>query len=434
MRKLVTPVPDTVSSSIDLPRSVDVVIIGGGIIGASSAYELAKKGLRVALCEKGRIAGEQSSRNWGFCRQQGRHPAEIPLIIESMRRWRRMSDELGEDIGYRPTGCLYFADSPEQKADYETWLEHAKLHQLDSRMIDANEIEKLIPNAAIHHKSALFTASDGRAEPTRAAPAIARAAKNRGVHVLTNCAVRGLEFEAGRVSGVVTERGRIAATAVVGAGGVWSEMFCSRHGLDLPQLETESSVMRTGPAPEIFEGALWNSGFAMRRRLDGGYTIANGAASMCDITPRTFRHMSKFWGNFKKERRRLKLRFGRRFLEDFRTSRDWSLHHPSPFEATRVLDPEPNQQILDEALKNLRAMFPEFKHVDIVERWAGRIDVTPDAVPVISPATDIPGFFIASGFSGHGFGIGPGAGRLVADLVNGDHPIVDPTPFRLDRF
>ena len=434
MRKLVTPVPDTVSSSIDLPRSVDVVIIGGGIIGASSAYELAKKGLRVALCEKGRIAGEQSSRNWGFCRQQGRHPAEIPLIIESMRRWRRMSDELGEDIGYRPTGCLYFADSPEQQADYETWLEHAKLHQLDSRMIDANEIEKLIPNAAIHHKSALFTASDGRAEPTRAAPAIARAAKNRGVHVLTNCAVRGLEFEAGRVSGVVTERGRIAATAVVGAGGVWSEMFCSRHGLELPQLETESSVMRTGPAPEIFEGALWNSGSAMRRRFDGGYTIANGAASMCDITPRTFRHMSKFWGNFKKERRRLKLRFGRRFLEDFRTSRDWSLHHPSPFEATRVLDPEPNQQILDEALKNLRAMFPEFKHVDIVERWAGRIDVTPDAVPVISPATDIPGFFIASGFSGHGFGIGPGAGRLVADLVNGDHPIVDPTPFRLDRF
>ena len=85
-------------------------------------------------------------------------------------------------------------------------------------------------------------------------------------------------------------------------------------------------------------------------------------------------------------------------------------------------------------MKNLRAMFPEFKHVDIVERWAGRIDVTPDAVPVISPATDIPGFFIASGFSGHGFGIGPGAGRLVADLVNGDHPIVDPTPFRLDRF
>ncbi|MEC8116319.1 MAG: FAD-binding oxidoreductase [Pseudomonadota bacterium] len=429
-----SPAPDHVEGDLGMPRQVDVVVIGGGIIGCASALELAQKGLRVALCEKGRIAGEQSSRNWGFCRQQGRDPAELPLIVESMRRWRRMSETLGEDIGYRPTGCLYVADDDAQEADFRAWLEHAQIHQLDSRMIGRAEIDDLVPGANGRFSRALYTASDGRAEPTRAAPAMARAAQRMGVHILTNCAVRGLDFHAGQVASVVTERGVIAARAVVGAGGVWSELFCARHGLDLPQVETESSVMRTGPAPEVFAGALWTRGFACRRRLDGGYTIANGGSSLCPLTPRNFRHMGKFWKNYKKERKRLRLSLGKRFFEDMATPRDWPLHGPSPFEKTRVLDPQPYTPILDDALANIQAAFPELNDVEIVERWAGRIDVTPDAVPVIGPTPDVPGFYVASGFSGHGFGIGPGAGRLVADLVTGDHPIVDPTPFRFERF
>ena len=96
-----------------------------------------------------------------------------------------------------------------------------------------------MPGANGRLSRALYTASDGRAEPTRAAPAMARAAQRMGVHILTNCAVRGLDFHAGQVASVVTERGVIAARAVVGAGGVWSELFCARHGLDL-QVETES--------------------------------------------------------------------------------------------------------------------------------------------------------------------------------------------------
>lgn len=100
----------------------------------------------------------------------------------------------------------------------------------------------------------------------------------------------------------------------------------------------------------------------------------------------------------------------------------------------RVLDPEPAAGILHEARRNLSAAFPAFARMEEAERWGGLIDVTPDAVPVISSAPQIPGLFIATGFSGHGFGLGPGAGRLMADLVSGRTPIVDPTPFRLDRF
>ena len=105
----------------------------------------------------------------------------------------------------------------------------------------------------------------------------------------------------------------------------------------------------------------------------------------------------------------------------------------SPFEQTRVLDPKPNGKLLDAAMASLRTAHPAFARAKEVERWGGLIDVTPDAVPVISP-TPAPGFFVATGFSGHGFGIGPGAGRLMADLVAGDDPIVDPAPYRFARF
>ena len=103
-------------------------------------------------------------------------------------------------------------------------------------------------------------------------------------------------------------------------------------------------------------------------------------------------------------------------------------------ERVRVLDPEPSQAVLREAHDALAREFPAFKDMKVAQSWGGMIDVTPDAVPVISPVEAVPGFFMATGFSGHGFGIGPGAGRLMADLVSNDAPVVDPAPFRFGRF
>src|SRR5262249_22248238 len=134
------------------------------------------------------------------------------------------------------------------------------------------------------------------------------------------------------------------------------------------------------------------------------------------------------------ERRALKLRVSERFLEEWRTPRRWSLAEVSPFEKTRVLDPAPIESDVTSARRHLAATFPVFANVQVAQAWAGYIDVTPDAVPVIAPVESVPGFFIATGFSGHGFGIGPGAGRLMAELVTGDQPCVDPTPFRFSRF
>jgi glycine/D-amino acid oxidase-like deaminating enzyme len=426
--------PDDPGNPAPLPERADVVIIGGGIIGCSAAYFLAKEGASVVLCEKGRIAGEQSSRNWGFVRQQGRDPAELPLIIESLRIWRGLAEEIDDDVGFQQTGILYLSDDEESLAGYEAWLEHAKRHQLDSRLVSSDEVARMLPGATGNWVGGLYTASDGKAEPDLAAPAIARAAARHGAAVLTGCAVRGIETEGGRVSAAVTERGTVRCPAVVCAAGAWSSLFSGNLGITLPQLKVTASVLRTSPAPAITEGGVWTKGVALRRRRDGGYSVAHGNAVDCDIVPDSFRFFRAFMPGYEAERGKLKLRFGRRFFEELTTPRRWANDQPTPFEKTRVLDPAPNQRFLAEATANLRRLFPELKDVGVAESWAGLIDVTPDAIPVISPLERPEGYFLATGFSGHGFGIGPGAGKLVAEIVTGGPTTVDPTPFRFGRF
>ena len=257
-----------------------------------------------------------------------------------------------------------------------------------------------------------------------AAPAIARAMRALGGTLHQSCAVRGVESTAGRVSGVVTEHGRIACDSVVLAGGAWSRLFCGPLGIDLPQLKVLGSVMRTEPlagAPEVSAGG---GRFAFRKRADGGYTVVRRNANISDITPDTLRLFADFLPSLRTSWRELRLRVGRRFLQEWAIPRRWALDAPSPFEAVRVLDPAPSQSIVADGLRHAAASFPAFRDARIAESWGGLIDVTPDAVPVISPVRSLPGFHLATGFSGHGFGIGPGAGRLMADLVTGAPPIV----------
>ncbi len=428
------PVLDCVDVDTELPARAQVVIVGGGIIGVSAAYFMAQKGIPVVLCDKGEIAGEQSSRNWGWCRKTGRDPRELPLIIESLRLWSRMNEMVGAETGFRATGIAYLCDTEEEEAERAAWLEHARQYQLDTRMIGPEETEQLLPGSTRRFRAALYTPSDGRAEPQKAAPAIAAAARRHGATILTRCAVRGIETKAGRVAAAVTERGRIGCDAVLLAGGAWSRLFCGNLALDLPQLKVRSSVLRTEPLSGAPEAAVSGPGFAFRKRLDGGYTIANLYASVAEIVPDSLRLFTDFLPLWRSGQNQVRLRLSRRFIEEWRTPRRFALERASPFEQTRVLDPEPIVAVNARALGALRRAFPAFGQARVAQQWAGMIDVTPDAVPVISGVSALPGFFVATGFSGHGFGIGPAAGRLAADLVTCGPPLVDPAPFRFERF
>jgi len=417
-----------------IPTAADVVIIGGGIVGVSAAWFLAKQGVQTVLCEKGHIAGEQSGRNWGWVRVQGRDTREIPMMQESLRIWGGLKDEIGEDVGFTRGGCFFTANSEKQLEALGVWLETAEHFGIGTRLLSADELKKHVSGSAVDWAGALYTETDGRAEPQKAAPAIARAATRSGASVLTSCAVRGIETSGGRVSAVVTEHGTIKTAVVLCAAGAWTSLFCGSLGINVPQLKVRGTVARTAPASSVLNGNLFDDRLGIRRREDGGYSIAHGSVLEHLVTPSSFRHFVKFIPALKEEFKILRISFGREFVDEWQTPKSWPLDKPSPFEKSRVLNPKPSERVLKGIRRNLDTIFPQLKNTPIVESWAGMIESSPDIVPIIDAIDSVPGFHIATGFSGHGFGIGPGAGKAVAGLLIGEDSGLDISALRLGRF
>ena len=417
------------------PGAADVVVIGGGVIGVTSALFLARRGLSVVLVEKGRVAGEQSSRNWGWIRQQGRDPDELPVMIEARRIWQALAADCGEDIGLVQGGVTYLARTRRALADLEGWMVHARAHELDTRLLDRAATARLIPGMARPYLGALTTPSDMRAEPWCAVLALARLAAREGVRIVENCAARCLDLAAGRIAGVVTEAGRIGASAVVLAGGAWSGLFLRAHGVALPQLSVRSTVAATGPLRAVCRGGVSDGRVAFRPRSDGGYTIAAAGRELY-LGPDAFRAAPKFVRAVAADP------FGTGLLpaapkgypDAWGTPRAWTAEEETPFERMRILDPTPNRAAVARMVRAFGALVPGIGEVKLAAVWAGMIDTMPDVVPVIDRCAEIPGLTIGTGMCGHGFGIGPGVGRVLAALTAGDDPGHALGRFRLGRF
>src|SRR5882757_6415505 len=142
-----SPPVQPVVSDEKLPGSADVVVVGGGIAGSAAAYALAKKGLSVALLEKGRIGGEQTSRNWGWCRQQHRDLRELPLAMKSLEIWGELNRELGAETGFRRTGLLYVTTRRDDFAEWEEWTLKAREHQMHSHILTPAEAKARTPGS-----------------------------------------------------------------------------------------------------------------------------------------------------------------------------------------------------------------------------------------------------------------------------------------------
>jgi glycine/D-amino acid oxidase-like deaminating enzyme len=345
-------------------------------------------------------------------------------MMRSLRLWLELREELG-DIGFRQGGSLYLAEDSGELDELGEWLGVAREHGLDTRLLDTQQLAAVLQTKGRRWHGALYTASDARAEPSRAATAIARAARRRGALIFSQCAVRGIDRAAGRVQGVFTEQGRVAASMVICAGGAWTGRFCLSVGIDFPQLTVLGTVARTAPTQEILAGEAWCPRIAIRRRADGGYTVAHGGSFLHSLTPDTLRYTRMFWPAFRRSHD-IRVRLGAAFFE--------ALRSPAPFEQQRMLHPEPERRALREMRTALEHCFPEIAAAPFVETWGGMIEASPDVLPVISFVDGLEGFLVASGFSGHGFGIGPGAGKLIADLVRGVADRSEVRAFRLQRF
>ena len=427
-----SPTVKRIPSDEQLPASADVVIIGGGIIGATTAFFLARRGLSVALVEKGYVGCEQSSRNWGWCRQQNRDARELPLSGISLRLWDELTTQIGQDLGFRRCGLRYATDDPKQLEEWEKWRETARAFDVNTRMLSAEEATEAIPANGRRWLGGVHSIDDGKAEPWLAAPVIAEGARALGATIHQNCAARGLEITNKAVSGVVTEKGVIRTSAVLCAGGAWASAFCRLSGITFPQASVRQTAFRTRSTANIGE-AIYTPDCALTRRLDGSYTVAISGTAMLELTAQGMRFWKPFLPMFLKRLKAVEIGIGKSFLEGPEGLKAWGWSKASPFEKMRVLDPAPSAKNMAEALRRVRTRYPALANVEVDHSWGGYVDFTPDAVPVISGVEGLSGFYLAAGCSGHGFGLGPGIGQLAAELVANDKPSVDPTPFRHSR-
>ncbi|NIG20392.1 FAD-binding oxidoreductase [Pantoea sp. Al-1710] len=427
------PVISPVTPSPTLPDATTVVVIGGGIVGLTAALTLAERNIPVVVLEKGRIAGEQSSRNLGWIRKTSRALEDIPLAQAADRLWAVMAARVGSDVGYRQAGIMFVARNEQQMSLHEKWLSGVSAAGLDTRLLSHAQIAAQVPGGVEKWAGGIYTASDGRAEPTLAASAIANAAIARGAVILENCAVRGLATSNGKVSGVITERGEIRCDQVLLAAGAWSRRFLGNHGINLPTLPLICSVMRTKPLEGPANIAVGAPDFSFRKHQDGGFIITQRGALDAPITLDHLLIGTRYMPQLRQARDNLRISLGKYFVKDLALARRWHNDRRSPFEQVRTLDPLANPALNQEAMRNLRAAWPVFQQAEMAESWAGVIDVTPDSNPVIGPVASIPGLTLATGFSGHGFGTSPAAGQLAADLVTGHTPLIDPAPYRFER-
>lgn len=422
-----------IETSPVLPDRADVVVIGGGIVGVSAAYYLARRGVTVALVEKGRIGAEQSSRNWGWCRQQNRDARELPMATESLSLWDRLAGEIGEDLGFRRCGLLYLSDDDAQLAAWAKWRDFAVGEGVVTHMLSSEEASARGSATGKRWKGGVFSPTDGTADTARAAPMIARGIIAAGGSVHQFCAARGLETMGGRVSAVVTEKGTIRTATVIHAGGAWASSFLNQYGIRFPQSAVRQSIMSVSPGATGLPEALHTAEISVTRRSNGGYTLAISGRARVDPTPQQLRYARQFVPMFLRRWRSLAIGNLEGWKSGHETLARWKLDAPTPMEARRILDPTPDPRQIAETHARAQRLLPALKSVPVAARWAGYIDSTPDGVPAIGELAGLPGFILAAGFSGHGFGIGPGAGHMIADIVTGAKPIVDPGPYRPER-
>lgn len=414
-----------------LPNAVQIVIIGGGIIGSSTALELAERGISVALLEKGDIAGEQSSRNWGWVRCMGRDNREFPLAIRSRELWKEMSTRTDSEVGYRQLGITYVASNEQEIEKFKNMQTEMREYGIDSKLLNNQQLEKHLPLKSGRYIGGLYCPGDGCAEPSLATNAIAEQARKLGAQIITQTAARALDTSAGLLTGVHTEKGLIRCETVLIAAGAWTRLFLGNHKIDFPQLLVRGSVARIQHAKKTPDFIIGGRDFAIRKRQDGEYTIAirnsNDVFLTKDIFTQAMRYIKQlpsYWPD-------INFHLDNHFIEDFRIPRRWCIDEITPFEINRTNTKSFSTHYPAKALDKIIKALPNFQGAIITHGWSGWMDVTPKAIPIISPIKKISGAFVASGFSGHGFGIGPAAGQIIAEMLLEKKTYTDINPFQM---
>jgi glycine/D-amino acid oxidase-like deaminating enzyme len=420
------------SEPVDLPDAADVVIVGAGIMGCAAAYFLARRGVRAVVLDKGRIGAQQSTRAWGFVRVQARDPAEVPMMLESLRLWRRLEAELNADLEWREGGCLFLARDAEELSAQEAWLEVGQTYGTGTQLVGPAEVARLLPAASLSTPGGLYTPTDGQAEPRKVTPAFAAAAAAQGARFYEGCAAVSIYCEAGRVAGVETERGLIRAGVVIVTAGASSRGVLDTIRLDLPQQVVRGTVARTNRIAPLTASSVVAGGIGFRQRVDGSLNIADDLQVDVDLTLGHLRALRLFLPGLLRHRKYFSVHIGLPLIESLK--RSIGLGGTELPGGPRDPYHPPARWRTERALQALRRMFPAAAPATAIETWGAAIDCTPDGIPAVGPINSRPGLLLATGFTAHGFALGPVVGRVLADLATGKDPGLDLRPLRFERF
>jgi glycine/D-amino acid oxidase-like deaminating enzyme len=416
------------------PAEADVVIAGAGIMGCAAAYYLARRGLKAVVLDKSRIAGQQSSRAWGFVRQQGREAAEVPLMMAGIRLWEALEHELDFDLEWRQGGCMYVASEESDWTSFQQWTDVARQYGLDTRVLNRAQIDEHVSGMQGAALGGLYTPTDGQAEPRRVAAAFAARAIEGGARFFEGCGVVAVERAAGAITGVVTERGTIRTSRFICAAGASSWLLLKTLGLELPQQAVRGTCMRTNALPQVTASTFWGHGLGIRQRANGMINLADDMQVDVDMTLGHLRALKWFLPELWKQREKFSFHLNGAMFRDLRERLPGGVPDSERVLYPRDPQPQPERSHAPRALRKLKALFPVLKDAQITEAWAGLIDVLPDGIPVIDAPSDVGGLMIATGFCGHGFAMGPIVGKLLAEWIDEGQPSLDLAEFRLQRF
>lgn len=371
-----------------MTKTADVIVIGSGVIGCAAAYYMAKKGMSVLVLDQDESVGNGgSSRNGGGVRQSGRDPRELPLAIYGVENvWPTLSDELGVDVEYHKEGNLRLGKTETHKQILTGLTEKAVACGLNVRMIDAEEVRKINPYLSEEVTCASWCPTDGHANPLTTTLGFYKNARALGVVFHMGEKVVKLEKVHGKLRRVCTKTTVYEANQVLVAAGYASRFLTQTVGIDVPMREELIEALVTEAEPKMFPQMLGTADADFYGHQTNHGSFVFGGATGMEST-----------------------------VLDNATNRTSSLTAPC-------------------ICRGIMKYVPKLADAKIVRTWAGYEDLSIDGIPVISKVEEVPGLLLACGFTGHGFGISPVVGQLLAQLAAGETPMLNLQEFRYDRF
>jgi sarcosine oxidase subunit beta len=360
-----------------MANNSDVIVIGGGVIGSSIAYQLARRGLSVTVVEAREVASGASGASAGGVRQQGRDPRELPIAMRAIAMWPSLADELEADLDYHQDGHLTLVADEADLPELEARVADQRARGLDVFVIDGDELRAVAPGVGTAILAGAYCPTDGHANPIWTTKAFAAAATRQGACILERTPVTGLLLDTSMVRGVLTPDGPLEADWIVNAAGAWSPALCRLAGVELPIETIAPQMLLTTPLPHALDPVIGFVGrpLSLKQLRYGHYLVGGGwPASVY-------------------------------------------MQRARPIGWNRYDSVAGSAQVCS-------FVWPVLRRAGIVRVWAGLEALAADEVPILGAVPGVDGLLLATGFSGHGFALSPYVGVLIAELIaRGETPI-----------